>query len=471
MGSMGAFLEKFDPATRLVAAAAQPDSEVVIYKLYGGRVELLYNDGEHSYFVRFVESNDDPLKVVSATGITGTLDKPALLPWGIKLAAEEIINFFEKNSFINTVDNQRYTAPIPFNVFLEAVTEAKREYKRVSQEALDIGHIAHDWLEALQKEAIESKRSIANMWANGSGCAFNLPVVEPDLEGVDQTLQTLRKEVAAIQTAAVQNCVREAVDWMIKHNFRPIRVENKVYSIMYNYAGTFDTVGLFDSCEHGECCTILNPDGTIYRLQHQNLKILADWKSSKGMWKEYRYQTAAYWQAWLEEFGEELGGRVVVKMPKTVGDKFAAYFLPNDQQEKDMKAFVGLLAPYKRGEEIDLVEWQAEQQRRDKEREARLMRKAEEELQKMTIRQLRDAERAKKKADDAEAEVKAAEEKAARLAEACSWSGRYAGKNKPKCNDGKGCTSCNTKYAEAHGMTYDPVARLFDHPAATEVVQ
>lgn len=458
---MGSFLAAFDPVTKAAAAAANPQSDTVTYVLYGGDIELMFDKVQHKYFVRrrgegkFTRAaslTEEFKRVVSSTNITGTLDKPALLPWAVKLAAEEIIAQLEKHSLQGIVT-------VSMDTLRQIVVEAKREYKNVSQEALDIGHIAHDWLENLQKEAIASRMQIQHLWEAET---FALPVVKPDLDGVDEQLQALRTQVADIQTAAVQNCCKEAVDWMIVHNFRPIKVENKVYSINWNVAGTFDTVGLFDSCSDGECCAILNPDGTTHRLAVKDLKVLADWKSSKALYNEYRFQLAAYWEMWLEEHKEALGGRVVVKMPKSVGDKFAAYFLPNEDQPKDFKAFAGLLAPYQRIEEIDEVEWQQKQIAKDKAREDKLMRQAEEDLNKMVMRQLRDAERAKQKADDAAAEVREAEEKAARRLEACPASGRYKGMKPPNCNEGKGCKKCNEIYAVAKaGRALDKAAGEF----------
>lgn len=468
--SMAQFLTAFDPATRALTTLNNADS-VTTYRLYGGKVELLFDKVAHSYFVRFQDGieTDSPKKVCSSTNVTSTLDKPALVPWAVMLAANEIIAKLEARTFVTDRDvydadgllvtrleGERYLTPILFSNLRDIVLDAKREYKRVSQEALDIGHIAHDWLETLQKEAIKYHVTIGELFRLEH---LSLPVVNPDLNGVDEELQRLRTEVAKIQTDAVQNCCKEAVEWMIVHNFRPLKVENKVYSIIHNCAGTFDTIGLFDSCADGECCQIPQADGTTVQLTVKDLKVLADWKASKALYNEYRFQLASYWEFWLEEHNEALGGRIVVKMPKTVGDKFAAYFLTNEDQPKDFAAFAGLLAPYQRIEEIENVEWQQNQVRKEKVKATKEANAAKEEADKAVIRQLRDAERAKKKLDDAAAEVRAAEEKAARRLEACPSSGRYKGIKPPNCNSGLGCTLCRTKYEQAQA------AKAFDKAA------
>jgi hypothetical protein len=446
--AMGAFLQSFDPATRALAALDSPNN-VTTYKLYGGDVELLFDKEKHSYYVR-LRGKDDLKKVVSSTGITGTLDKPALVPWAVMLAANEIIAKTETNTYMD--HDVRRLHSMPFDEFREIVLDAKKEYRRVSQEALDIGHIAHDWLENIQKAAIKDKVSIEFLWTAG---IFDLPVVNPDLNGVDEALQRLRTEVCKIQTAAVQNCCREAVEWMIVHNFRPLRVENKVYSIKYNCAGTFDTIGLFDSCATGACCSVPLLDGTTGQIIAKDFKVLADWKSSKALYNEYRFQLASYYEFWAEEHNERLDGRIVVKMPKVVGDEFKAYFLTNEDQPKDFAAFAGLLAPYQRIEEIEEVEWQQNQVRRAEVKAAKEANAAKLEAEQVVIRQLRDAERAKKKLDDIAAEVREAEEKAARRLEACPASGRYKGKKAPNCNGGLGCKACNDTYAAASGMRRD----------------
>lgn len=450
---MQQFLGQYDPAIRASEIdKAPPSSITATYSLYGGLISLMYDAVEHSYFVKRRDS-DEVKKVVGVTSVTGTLNKPVLVPWAVWMTTEELIAEMMKHTHLLPDGEFRVLNNMPWDVFLDIVKESKREYKRASEEAMDIGHIAHDYLERVQKVAMAKHMAIREVWEFKDSLDLSLPVVLAQLDGVDDNLKTLRAQAAEIQTAAVQNCCREAVDWMIIHNFRPLKVENKVYSIRYNVAGTFDSIALVDSCDDVKCCGVLREGGVRLPLSFKDLKVLADWKSSKDMYNEYRLQLAMYYEAYREENGEQLGGRIVVKMPKVVGDKFKAFFLPNEDQEKDLKAFVGLLDTFYRVDEIERIDGEEATKRKAEAYAAKQIRKEEEEKEQKMLRDLRDAERAKKKADAIAAEEAEKQEKARKRLEACPSSGRYKAKNPPKCNNGLGCASCKKKWEEAQNGT------------------
>ena len=99
------------------------------YSLYGGEVELDFNEKKHVYTV-------DGEKVVSVTGITGIIDKSGpLMWWGIG----ECLKFIE--------------AALPdFEDMDEVQTkqffhDAHRAHLRASKTATTIGTMAHAWIE------------------------------------------------------------------------------------------------------------------------------------------------------------------------------------------------------------------------------------------------------------------------------------------------------------------------------------
>ena len=81
-------------------------------------------------------------------------------------------------------------------------------------------------------------------------------------------------------TAEEWNCIRGFANWFEEYQPEVMGQEIVVFGNTELYAGTIDFLG-----------TILTNKGRI--------QVLIDWKSSSGIWDEYKLQVAAYWNAYI----------------------------------------------------------------------------------------------------------------------------------------------------------------------------
>lgn len=174
--------------------------------------------------------------------------------------------------------------------FLETLlAQAKKAARHAKQEAADIGTLAHNWLENYFRGVVEP-----------------LPEAGP-----------------------AANCVTAGLAWLHEHHVQIIDVERRIYSRRHGYSGTSDMFALVDG-----------------------KKTCLDWKSSKGLYPEFRFQTAAYVKAYEEENPtERIEQRILVQLGKVTGE-FHAITLPRRDNAKDFRAFKGLLAAYNRLQQL-----------------------------------------------------------------------------------------------------------------------
>lgn len=156
------------------------------YSLYGGEVELQFDERKHIYTV-----NDEVIP--SVTGITGIIDKSGpLMWWAIGKALEHVKHMVKTHpDGMDEVDlnNMLYVA--------------QREHLRSSSSAANIGTLAHDWIQ---------------QYLQGKDPAFPR---NPILKGT----------------------VESFLKWHTEHPLGPIDTEFKVYSRQHKYAGTCDYDG------------------------------------------------------------------------------------------------------------------------------------------------------------------------------------------------------------------------------------
>lgn len=172
------------------------------------------------------------------------------------------------------------------DIELQTIFEtAKRANRIVKQEAADIGTQVHNWLEKYFKTGIP-----------------------PEASDDEQ----------------VQNGIKAALGWLDEHKVEPVAIEKKIYSRKYKYSGTLDKLAVVDD----KLCLI-------------------DWKTSKYIYAEHRFQTAAYVAAYEEEIGEKIDSRWLIQLGKATGE-FDPHRFPRSHQKRDFKAFVGALRVYER---------------------------------------------------------------------------------------------------------------------------
>lgn len=111
--------------------------------------------------------------------------------------------------------------------------------------------------------------------------------------------------------------------WTKEVKFKPILCEQMLYSKEYGFAGTMDTLALIE-------------------LDGKTHKILADYKTGKGIYNEALLQNSGYVKAIIEMGHAEppLDG-MVIRLPKVVtDDKPEMKLIPWEDQEKLFDAFL-----------------------------------------------------------------------------------------------------------------------------------
>jgi CRISPR/Cas system-associated exonuclease Cas4 (RecB family) len=232
-------------------------------KLYKGSVELKfitdYAD-KHEYYL-------NGKRLYGVTYYTGIIDKSeALKSWAVNQMGLFLLGHIEK--------------PITE----ELIFRAKKEYRNVSKEAMDIGKQIHKWIEL----KISGK---------------NPPIPEDE---------------------RVKNGAIAFMDYQKNNNVKWIESERLIYSKKYKYPGTADGIGKIG----------------------KDL-VLFDFKSSKpssispdGIYPEHAIQTAGYQIAYEEETGKKIDYRVIITLNKETGEfKFRKF----DDNKKDKDAFINCL--------------------------------------------------------------------------------------------------------------------------------
>ena len=158
-----------------------------IHKLYNGEITLEFDQISHLYTV-------DGKRVAGVTGATGTISKPALVPWAAKMAAE----YIEKRLLPGIAYDE-----IQIHEMLEG---AKYAHGQSKETAASKGKMIHEWIE----DFIKGKNPP--------------PPVNEELKRATEAF----------------------VKWTKEHKTKFILSEKKVYSKFNNYAGTFDFTAEID---------------------------------------------------------------------------------------------------------------------------------------------------------------------------------------------------------------------------------
>lgn len=241
-------------------------------KLYNEKIDLVFDEAKHLYTV-------DNIEVPGVTGVCSVINKPALIPWAVKTCETYLLANLEPGKAYDEIE------------ISEMASEMKKQHRRQSSSAANIGTLAHNYIEG----AIKFKLGIND-----------LPPKKPANE------QAL-------------NAINAYADFAKHYDIEYHASEPKVYSKLYNYAGTLD----IDANVGGKRCII-------------------DLKTSSGIYPEMWLQTAAYQQARQEELGIKYDERIILRIGKD--GQFETRF--SDQFEKDIEAFLGALILRKRMREL-----------------------------------------------------------------------------------------------------------------------
>lgn len=234
------------------------------------------------------------LKVPSVTTILSkVVDKSSALTWW---ASNEAVKFVAGAIRPDIEYSETY---------LEAVFgQARRAHAARKQEAADIGTQAHNLLESYLRGG-----------DGVQGDAFeDALLTSPDLD------------------ERVASCYAGGRHWLAANSYETLHIEKPIYSRKHHYSGRLDklaTVG--------------------------GVLSLVDWKSSKGIYPEYLLQTAAYIQAYEEEYPEQrVEKRFLIKLGKEDG-AFEAHEFDRKGYEADRKAFNAAHKLFQRLKELEGV--------------------------------------------------------------------------------------------------------------------
>lgn len=277
--SLETFIQKFNGMT-------EP------YFFYNGSVELQYEPKDHVYY-RIIDG--EFVKQDGVTTVVHIIDKSdALIPWGCKMMA---IKLLSTTPVSVTPLGVKLIPQMEYDDYEKIVLAAKNAHKEKLEEAANVGHEAHAWIESHIKYCL----------------------------GLQEYRNFPEDQRAA-------NCCTAALSWMTKHNVRWRCTERKIYSRFHEYAGTMDGLALVDSCGDPLCC----PHPFKDRLS------LIDWKTSNYLYLEYLLQTAAYEFAYEEETREDVVDRWIIRLGKEDAE-FDPWHLEADQFPEDYAAFCSAL--------------------------------------------------------------------------------------------------------------------------------
>lgn len=312
--SIDAFVKRF---------AASGLSEPYYFYYRDGKPEITLKFDRDKWTYYLVREDGSLEAQEGVTGSISIIDKSLyLIPWACKMQHEQLLRTIPTR--IRAADGKVVIVELPIEDFAVISAECKTAHKNRLDDAADVGHLAHQALEDALKHAIENTGGIV------------LALVNPPTD--ERAL----------------SCCHAAMKWMAAHNVRWIATERKIYSRTHKYAGTLDGLCLVDSCADYLCC-----EGSPTRPHFKNRLAVSDWKSSRALRVDYRYQTAAYLFALLEEFSgttgtpvadaiaaaEANGGaidRFILRLDKENGE-FEPWHLTPDTYAMDLRGFLSCL--------------------------------------------------------------------------------------------------------------------------------
>lgn len=311
--------------------AVQPTKTFVLYK---GRITIDFYEGKHSYIIRDRFTDDGkPYRPVSVTGITGILDKPALIVWAVGLAMD-FLGLCVKLG-------QKITGAV--------LEQARVQHKIKKQEAADVGTMVHDWIENY----------------------------------IDHLLHAAEKPPLPEDEKAV-NAISAFLAWVKKNNVEFLESESIVYYAEYKNKKTGLIIGLYEYLDL-PAKKQLEYSPLVDYVGKMDVRLKLDWNGKKGVkkfgdfktnnWKEneetgeqeskmypeQRFQVGAYKKAWEEEHQQDGGGRLLIAINKDNGD-FHIHDIETDKfgktpdplaYEKDITAFIGLIPAKNRLKELE----------------------------------------------------------------------------------------------------------------------
>ncbi len=249
----------------------------------GEVVDLLFDKTLHAYRVQ-------GKPVPSATKVLGIINKPALIPWALKMGA----GWLEKNIFVDEEEDPKglftYTSRLGLNQMVKGIKSA---YRGTSGGALEIGNDTHHWIEKALNQFMDDEGQFGD---------DNMPEKPEGFE--------------------TNNSISAFEQWVADNDIDFLQSEERIYSRMDHYAGTLDCAAMVN----GAMCII-------------------DWKTSKAIYPEYHLQNAAYAKAWEDIHGRAVEQTLVLRLDKGTG-RYQEGYQSTIEWNKNYETFAHALALY-----------------------------------------------------------------------------------------------------------------------------
>lgn len=222
----------------------------------------------------------------SVTTVLSVINKPALVYWAGKVEREYMLE--KLDDLFDTLGERQVSRSTFMSAYLANVG-ATLAHKMKSKEATDIGSIVHDRIEWEMRTELGMRG-----------------LKEPRVPE-----EKILKDGSTIVHPAL-TAYESYKKWRADFKVRPKAVEQTLWSHKWGIAGTMDWLGYVAD-----------------RLT------LADWKSSKGIYLEMRFQVAAYRECIIEMGHAEapLHG-MVLRLPKSEGGEFEPHDIPWEEQQE-----------------------------------------------------------------------------------------------------------------------------------------
>ena len=264
---------------------------------YGGRVHTCFSPRAWKHFLY------DAGELEELSGVTGVLKKAVdksqpLIRWAVKLA---LARAREK------VLAQGLGPDGSIQLFVEELDRILFDAKRADTDALedagDVGHQAHDFIDRVCKA-----------------------IISRDGRRLEELFSCFPEDERA------ENGAIAALTFLVRHNVRIVKSEFRALSLEHKCCGTGDMLALVDSCDDRGCCVEPFADRLSY----------CDWKTSGGLYVTYLWQGSLYVAATEEEF-PELGpivDRWILRLDKEDASFDPWHAAGREAQAEDLRGFL-----------------------------------------------------------------------------------------------------------------------------------
>lgn len=283
------------------------------YEFYDGTIRLRFDESCWTYFL--IRDGASPEPQFGVTSVLKIIDKSEpLINWALKKAFEKFKRLMIDAEAVCQDGDDLPEPPLQMSALDDLIASAKKAPREHLEDAGEVGHVAHAWIEDYVRAVIAEKE--------------------------DRRLELLAK-LPEDERAA--NSIIAALDFFDRHNVRWICTERKIYSRKHKVAGTLDGLALTDSCDDPTCCPEKFTDSTA----------IIDHKTSNGLYGTYLMQTAIYQESYTEETGVKIDRRFVNRLDKETAE-FESWHVAGDELfQQDLAGFLNALALYKSVKQIE----------------------------------------------------------------------------------------------------------------------